>query len=174
MKLKVALFVMGSSLLTACSSVPKQANYSTPLLPAWYNGKEVFYITTDVSDPVVAKAKHANYAPRLRDAIPNYPKPPRQKTVIERVYAFPGGKQRTVFPSSPWPAGAESRNKQYSPVWLMYKVTWNDPSQAYELKSEEAIFKAEEKGVVSIERTDVVLNCPIISTPASAEPYIAQ
>ncbi|WOD09120.1 hypothetical protein [Marinomonas sp. GJ51-6] len=41
-------------------------------------------------------------------------------------------------------------------------VVWDDPSKAYELTSEEAIFVAEDQGLVTITRTDVVLNCPVI------------
>ena len=155
--------------MVACSSPsfhPKSIpgeTVSFPLLRAWYNGEEVFYITTDVSDREIAKLKNANYAPRLRDAVPHYPKPPHVKTALERVYDFPNGEQdRGVFASVPAPLGPESRDPHYSPLWLRYVVKWNDPSQAYELTSEEAIFVAEDQGLVTITRTDVVLNCPVI------------
>lgn len=141
----------------------QQETVSLPLHRAWYNGEEVFYITTDVSDREIAKLKNANYAPRLRDAVPHYPKPPHVKTALERVYDFPNGEQdRGVFASVPAPLGPESRDPHYSPLWLRYVVEWNDPSQAYELTSEEAIFVAEDQGLVTITRTDVVLNCPVI------------
>ncbi|MEP0073860.1 MAG: hypothetical protein ABJE79_14255 [Marinomonas sp.] len=164
----VLLGVIALSLI-ACSSPsfhPKSVpgeTVSFPLLSAWYNGKEVFYITTDVSDREIAKLKNANYAPRLRDAVPNYPKPPHVKTVLERVYDFPNGEQdRGVFASVPTPLGPESLDPHYSPLWLRYVVVWNDPSQASELTSEEAIFVAEDQGLVTITRTNVVLNCPVI------------
>jgi hypothetical protein len=44
----------------------------------------------------------------------------------------------------------------------MYVVAWKDPSKATELRSEEAILTAEDQGLVTIERTDIVLNCPVI------------
>jgi hypothetical protein len=44
----------------------------------------------------------------------------------------------------------------------MYVVVWKDPIQAQELTSEEAIFVAEDQGLVTIERTNIVLNCPVI------------
>jgi len=156
-------------LLASCSShsvqdeQTRQASVSLPLLHGWHEGKEVLYITTDVSDQAVAKAKNANYAPRLRDAVPNYPKLPQVKTVLERVYAFPNQEQAwSVFASVPEPLGYESQDTHYSPLWLMYVVVWKDPSKATELTSEEAIFTAEDQGLVTIERTDVVLNCPVI------------
>jgi hypothetical protein len=137
-----------------------------PLLRGWHNGEEVLYMTTDVSDREIAKAKNANYAPRLSDAVPNYPKPPQVKTALERVYDFPNKEQnRGVFASVPTPLGPLSDDQQYSPLWLMYTVVWKDSNQAYELKSEEAIFKAEEQGLVTINRTNVVLNCPVVPFP---------
>jgi hypothetical protein len=155
--------------LVACSSQSIQSGsdqnntLSIPLLHGWHDNKEVLYITTDVSDQAVAKAKNANYAPRLRDAVPQYPKPPQIKTVLERVYAFPNQEQTwSVFASVPEPLGYESQNTHYSPLWLMYVVVWKDPSKAKELTSEEAIFTAEDQGLVTIERTDIVLNCPVI------------
>lgn len=162
-----SVFLVGVSLLLmACSSTQKPTQVSLPLFYAWYNGEEVAYTTTDVSDREVAKLKNANYAPRLRDAIPKYPKPPQVKTALERVYSFPNNEQtHTVFPSVPEPLGHLSEDRRYSPLWLMYTVVWKDPSQARELKSEEAIFVAEEEGLVTIERTDIVLNCPVIPFP---------
>lgn len=154
-------------LLSACSQqAVKTEQVSLPLLKGWHNGKAVFYVTTDVSDRALAKAKNANYAPRLEDAVPNYPKPPRLKTVLERVYAFPHGEQNgSVFASVPTPVGYQSQDPHYSPLWLMYVVEWKDPSKVQVLKSEEAILNAEDKGLVTVTRTNVVLNCPIVSEP---------
>ena len=114
MLMKSVLAVVIVSLLSACSAVPKQPTVSLPLLHGWHDDKEVLYITTDVSDQAVAKAKNANYAPRLRDAVPIYPKPPQVKTVLERVYAFPKGEQsKSVFASVPEPLGYESQDTHY-------------------------------------------------------------
>jgi hypothetical protein len=79
------------------------------------------------------------------------------------VYAFPNKEQAwSVFASVPQPLGHLSKDTHYSPLWLMYVVVWKDPIQAQELTSEEAIFVAEDQGLVTIERTDIVLNCPVI------------
>lgn len=156
-------------LLSACGAPLKkhvqgeEVAISFPLYHAWYNDQEVLYITTDVSDQAIAIEKKANYAPRLRDALPRYPRSPGVKSALERVYAFPNQEQAwNVFPSAPQPLGPSSEDKQYSPLWLMYTVVWKDPSKARELRSEEAIFVAEDEGLVTVERTDVVLNCPVL------------
>ena len=165
-----ALLIFSVFSLSACSSLDKNPEYSAPLLSAWYNGKMVHYITTDVSDRDMAREMGANYAPRLRDAIPDYPKPPRQKTVIERVYGFPDGEQpNNVFGSAPSPVGYHSTDEQYSPVWHMYWVRWTVPGDASVLTSEEAILDAEERGLITLERTDIVVNCPIVSSPHKIE-----
>ena len=151
--------------LTGCAATNSTKQVSLPLQSAWFNNDLVYYVTTDVSDQDMAKEMGANYVPRLRDAIPNYPKPPRQKTVLERVYGFPNGEQRNIFPSAPTPVGYQSTDAAYSPLWLMYWVKWVNPDEAYELKSEEALLDAEAKGLVNIERTNVVVNCPVVPSP---------
>jgi hypothetical protein len=163
MLFKSTLAVVLVLLLSACSTVSKPQQVSFPLLQAWHEGVKVAYITTDVSHRDVAKEMNANYAPRLRDAVPNYPKPPQVKTVLERVYVFPNKEQaNNVFASAPSPLGYLSEDRHYSPLWIMYVVKWIDPIQTRELTSEEAIFVAEDEGLVTIERTDVVINCPVI------------
>ncbi|MEL0622720.1 hypothetical protein V6238_06420 [Marinomonas arenicola] len=167
MKYKLLMGIVLTIFLSACShQTVRTDQVSLPLLKGWHDGETVFYITTDVSDRAIAKAKNANYAPRLTDAVPQYPKPPRVKTALERVYAFPNGEQgRSVFASVPAPLGYQSNDSHYSPLWLMYVVTWKTPSLAHELTSEEAIFDAEDRGLVTITRTNVVLNCPVVAAP---------
>lgn len=163
-KLATVSLIASSLWLTGCaSSTP--STVSLPLRQAWFNDQVVYYVTTDVSDQAMAKAMGVNYAPRLRDAIPNYPKPPRQKTVIERVYGFPNGEQPNIFPSAPTPVGYQSSDVAYSPIWLMYEVKWVNPDKATELTSENALLDAEAKGWVNIERTNIVVNCPVVPAP---------
>jgi len=156
----------GAILVSACAHDP--TNITLPGFQAWYEGQSVWYITTDVSDAGLAKAMGANYAPRLRDAIPDYPKPPHQKTVLERVYAFSDRSQASVFASAPEPTGFTSTNQSYSPLWLMYEVRWLPGHEPEVLRSEEAILSAEESGKVTIRRSDVVINCPVVNAPADS------
>ena len=164
---KIFIGVALTLLLSACSQQEvRREQVSLPLLVGWHNDETVFYITTDVSDRDVAKAKNANYAPRLTDAVPQYPKPPSVKTVLERVYGFPNGEQaRSVFASVPMPLGYESNDQHYSPLWLLYVVIWKNKAAAYALTSESAILDAQDKGLVTITRTNVVLNCPMVKKP---------
>lgn len=148
-------------LMTGCANVSDQAKLD--LQQGWYQEQAVYYVTTDVSDAEMAKAMDANYTPRLLDAIPDYPKPPGQKTILERVYIFPNKEQKNVLASIPNPLGPNSQDLNYSPIWLLYKVNWLKGHPAQSLRSEEAIFEAQDQGWVEIERTNIVVNCPVVS-----------
>lgn len=135
---------------------------SLPMLGGWYEGSKVYYLTTDISDKELAAEMGANYVPRLEDAIPEYPKPPTVKTVLERVYVFPDKDQPSILASAPQPVGPNSTDHQYSPIWLVYEVRWNNPANQKEITAEEPLLAAEEKGLLTITRTRKVVNCPIV------------
>jgi hypothetical protein len=133
-----------------------------PLQTGWFEGETVFYVTTDVSDAAVAKDKQANFAPRLADALPRGTPQPGQPSSVDKVYAVTNFKQASIFASAPQPMGPLNRDAAYSPLWRMVKVTWVSGSQARTLTSEEQVLAAAEAGVVRLEPTRVVLNCPIV------------
>ncbi|MCG8613552.1 MAG: hypothetical protein MI864_23825 [Pseudomonadales bacterium] len=138
------------------------ATITLPLVKGWYEGSEVYYVTTDISEPKMAKAMNANYVPRLANAVPPNPKPPQLRTVVERIYRFPNGEQANVLPSIPFPLGPDSTDTQYSPLWLLYEVTWKDSARQRLLTSEEAVLAAADSGLVDIYRTTVIVNCPVV------------
>jgi hypothetical protein len=126
-----------------------------PLQRAWVNGRQVEYITTDISDLAMAQAAGVNYAPRLRDAIGVRP------SVLERVYKFAQDEQISVFQSAPQPVGPDSKDTSYSPLWRLTIVNWLKRDRMRELRSEEELLAAEERGELSIDVTAIVVNCPI-------------
>lgn len=158
-----ALLLIGLStgLTTGCTHSPHQAKLN--LQQGWYEDQAVYYVTTDVSDAEMAKAMDANYTPRLLDAIPDYPRPPEVKTILERVYFFPNKEQGNVLASIPTPLGPSSEDLNYSPIWLLFKVTWLGSHAIQPLRSEEAILSAQEKGWIDVEHTNIVVNCPVVS-----------
>lgn len=141
---------------------PEPVFVRLPLHPGWHEGRRVFYVTTDASDQDVARKEGANYAPRLANAIPDLPQTPGQRSVVERIYVVTNYKQDNVLPSVPVPVGPDSTDKAYSPLWLMNQVTWHSASTATTLRSEADILDAEDRGEVTIVRTPVVVNCPVI------------
>ena len=152
------LLLMALCLLGGCAGTHTFNTAEETVLPlsrAWVNGRQVEYITTDISDPAMARAAGVNLSPRLRDAIGVRP------SVLERVYKFAHGEQISVFQSAPSPVGGHSTDLNYSPLWRLTLVQWLKRSQQRELRSEEELLAAEENGDVSVTVTDIVVNCPI-------------
>ena len=147
-------------ILSGCASTSFDVGRTETVLPlnrAWVDGRQVEYVTTDISDLTMAKMAGVNYVPRLRDAITKQGQP----SLVERVYKFPHGEQISIFQSAPLPAGGDNTDLSYSPLWRLVLVTWRSPNQAHELKSEEALLAAESNGEVTLKVTDIVVNCPI-------------
>ena len=164
----LAIIALIAGAVGACSELPghpaQGATVTLPLLSAWYDGQKVYYVTTDVSDPAVARIMGANLTPRMSDGLPSYPKPPTQKTLIERVYNFTNSPQDKVFSSAPAPIGPASADKHYSPIWLAVNVTWAASAKQTTLTSEEEILQQEDAHMLTLQRTEILLNCPIVGS----------
>jgi hypothetical protein len=148
------------SLLSGCASPFFDVGRSETVLPvsrAWVDGKVVEYVTTDISDLAMARMMGANHVPGLASAVRSQP----GQSLVERVYKFPNEEQISVFQSAPNPVGSENRDRSYSPLWRVVMVRWNDLTRRRELKSEEELLAAQENKEVSLEVTDIVVNCPI-------------
>lgn len=161
-----ALFVMLAIPFTPLSALAESANtrqvVELPLVSGWYEGREVLYVTTDVSDAGAAKEMGANYVPRLANALTPAERAPGQTGAVERIYRVVNFKQGSILPSIPEPVGAANRNRNYSPIWQVYQVTWAASSKPYLLRSEEDLLAAEEKGLLSIGKSNIVVNCPVV------------
>lgn len=161
---QVAASILASLLLGACAGIQTSGStgMTLPLLRGWFDGEEVFYVTTDVSHADIAQAMGANLAPRLADALPAGAGQPGRPSSVDKVYAVTNFAQGSVFASAPWPMGPTSRDRSYTPLWQMVKVTWAGGRTPRTLKSQEEVLDAAEKGLVTLDPTDVVLNCPIV------------
>ena len=144
---------------------PGPGSVQLPVLEGWFEGERVLYITTDVSHADVAAAKAANFAPRLAHALPGGAPQPGRRSSVDKVYAVTNFKQPSIFASAPKPVGPASADTAYSPLWQMVKVTWQPGRTPRELRAEEAVLDAAEKGEVVVEPTPVVINCPIVQRP---------
>lgn len=149
-----------SVVLSGCASPWFDAGRSETVLPlsrAWFEGQTVEYIATDASDAAMAHMMGINYVPRLADTVVR----PGQRSVLERVYKFEPATQLSVFQSAPRPAGAENTDRAYSPLWRVVWVRWLASGSRRELRSEEEVLAAEERGEVALDVTDIVVNCPV-------------
>jgi len=137
-----------------------------PLIDGYYKGNKVYFVHTEVSDSAMADmmSKMINF-PTLHV--------PELKNISEdqmaRVYVFtngvPGSEpygggpfmfQIDVFDSIPGQA-------EYSQFRIPYLVTWNDDTSPRILTSESEILKAESDGKVTIEKSTLVVNVPMIT-----------
>ena len=162
--LGVALY----SLPASAQATPEQlaaangATTATATLPVtigWFNGQPAFYTATEASDPAVAVSFGANYVPQLANAI-NSPIPS-----VDDIYAVTNFKQGNVIPSAPLPAGPGNTNLAYSPLWQITTVTWNAGKKPHVLRSERAVKDAAANGLVTLVKTNIVVNCSVIYTP---------
>jgi len=153
-------WLLASALLAACAAPGPVgvAETTLPLNRAWVDGRRVEYVTTDLSDAGMAREAGANFVPRLAQAIPA----PGRPSIVERVYKFPGKEQISVFQSAPLPTGGANADRSYSPLWRIVMVRWRQPAAVRELRSEEEVLAAQERGELALQITDIVANCPII------------
>ena len=135
-----------------------------PMSIGYYDGGEVYYITTDSSDPthatIIGEARgwSVELAPALADA---------PDEALATAYMFtngiegPGvhGHQGEVFTATPEQAD------EYSALTAHVHVTWNEGAEPSTLTSEADILAAEEGGDVVLTELPVVLNMPHIVWP---------
>jgi hypothetical protein len=142
----------------AAEDVPR-----VPPVKAYYEGEEVFFIHTEVSDKktsdllVDMMGSPVPVVPELKEV---------PEEALSRVYVFtngvkgkgPLGFQPDVFDSVPG-------DENYSPLRRLYLVTWKNEGEARELKTLGGVQEAEQNGEVTIEKQDVVINEPFLKWP---------
>ncbi len=164
--LAIALTACGGGANTTSAPSPSPAatakadKTSFPVIEGWAHGQAVRYLLQEVSDPAVAKLmkEKTGFDVQTVPSLANVP-----ENALADLYLFmngvagpnPFGFQRNVIDSVPGEPG-------YSPLWLHTFVKWKDPSKARELKSESAILAASQSGEVVLERSKLVIDCPVI------------
>jgi len=135
-----------------------------PLTRGYVNGNEVFYISTEASDKDLADhltnitGFRVVYAPSLA----------RAPTALANIYVFENGIEgEGPLGYQPNVADSQPGDARYSPLWRIILVNWNEGASTYgvaptELKSEEEITAAASEGKLTIEPTNMVVNCPFV------------
>ena len=129
-----------------------------PLIQCWYKGKVAYYIQTDASDQTLSQQMGLNYVSRLSNTI--------SANAVDDIYHITNFTQGNVIPSAPIPAGPGNSDPNYTPLWQLSTVTWNPGITPHLLTSEEEVLDAQSQGLVTIVKTNIVINCPVIYTPA--------
>ncbi len=160
-KLSLLLVLALALLVAACA--PQTAEMPKAELPAgkaWADGKEIFFVHTEASDPGVAdKLTNMMNSPVL--LVPSLANVPDES--LANVYVFtngiegmgPFGFQADVFDNPPGTDG-------YTPLRRLNAVAWTDESKARELTSAADVLAAEAAGEVTIEQPGVVINMPFV------------
>jgi len=134
-----------------------------PPVKGYIEGMEIRFIHTETSDPSVAELlTEMMGSPVL--VVPALAESPERATA--NVYVFkngvrgegPFGFQPDVFDSPP---GADG----YSPLRTLNLVTWKNDQAARQLRAAAEVKAAAQKGEVTIERSGVVVNMPLLTWP---------
>jgi hypothetical protein len=155
----------GTGQEVAQSSVLKttatNASINIPLAKGYEDGKEIFFIATDTSDELVAQQEteflgfSVNFSPLLSQIPEAY---------LSQAYVFtngiagegPFGFQIPVLSAKP-------SDSNYSPLLHVNTATWRDNSSAKILKSVQDIMDAEKNSDLTINKTGIVVNHPVMN-----------
>lgn len=161
-KKTIMVFVLAVMVITACTNQPSaSAEYAQlPAGKAFAEGKEIYFVHTEVSDPEIAETlTNMMKSPVLH--VPSLAEVPQE--ALADVYVFengiagmgPLGFQPDVFNNPPDTEG-------YSPLRQIILVKWAEGASARELTSVAEILKSESEGELNTSRTGVVVNMPFI------------
>ncbi len=140
---------------------------NAPTVPAgmaYVDGKEIYFMHTEVSDAGIAKLLSGMMNSPVLE-VPSLAKAPAE--MLADVYVFkngikgmgPLGFQPDVFDNPPGSPG-------YTPLRRLVLVTWKDEKSSRELKSLADVKAAEGKAEITFERPGVVINMPFVTWPA--------
>ncbi|MGH2710333.1 MAG: DUF7482 domain-containing protein [Actinomycetota bacterium] len=141
-----------------------------PVVTGWADGEQVDYLLQEVSDPEAAEllSEKTGFDVPVVESLADVP-----KDALANLYLFmngiegpnPFGFQMNVIDSVPGDPG-------YSPLWLHTFVEWERGVEPRELTSEEEILDAEEAGEVTLEASDLVINCPVLPDGETGFPIV--
>jgi hypothetical protein len=145
------------------------ARVSLPLQIGFFDNQPALYITPEVGvDPdagptIVAAAQHiavgfnANFIPDNFASLPG-------TQAVDDIFVFTNFTQGNVLSSAPRPAGPTNKDQAYTPLWQVNLVTWVSGARK-ELTSRADILAAARNGLVTIQKTQIIVECSVVFTP---------
>ena len=147
---------LGSILKLSQSNIP----IDIPMMKGYENGHEIFFIATDASNnqTAVAITNQTGFKVNVAPVLAMTP-----ESALNQAYGFtngipgdgPFGFQLPVVAAKPG-------DKGYSPFWKLNLVEWNQGINPMELKSVEEIVAAQQNGNLTVKKTDVIVDHPVI------------
>ena len=122
-----------------------------PLVRGIYEGEDVLFLHTEVSDESIANLLTEMMGPKVV-VVPSLSEIPEE--LLANVYVFTNF-QPDIFDSVPGDEG-------YTPLRQINLVTWNENSDSQQLNSVDELFDAEDAGDLIIESSGIVVNMPIL------------
>ncbi len=141
-----------TSILLNCPIIG--VNTASPSQPAvdsgFYDGHHDAFVNTDVSDRSEASSRNLNFAPGLSAL---------KASSFPGIYSVSGAAasgQLMVF-------GSQPGEDDYSPLWQEITVTWKAGATPVLLVKDDQIKQLASQGMLTMQATPVILNCPIIA-----------
>ncbi len=160
---KLTLLILAALMLIVAACAPQQSGPAKAELPAgkaYAEGKEIFFVHTESSDPGVSETlTNMMKSPVLY--VPSLANVPDE--LMANVYVFtngvegsgPFGFQADVFDNPPGTDG-------YTPLRRLNVITWAEGTTAREITSVADVLAAEVAGELTIEQPGVVINMPFV------------
>jgi len=169
MKKMMGQDMMGSEMMSGSMMSDMQFNVDAPItmpmIDGYYKGEKVYFVHTEVSDNDMANMMSTmiNFPTLHVSELNNIP-----QEEMAKVYVFTNG----IAGSGPYGGGpfmfqidifdAVPGQEGYSQFRIPHLVTWSENSTPRLLISVEDLLEAETNGEISIKKTDLVVNAPMI------------
>lgn len=174
--MRVLVFVAPMVLaLASCDLRERPAGMDAggPVVPSvvgYAEGEEILFMHTEASDAAVADTlSKMMKSPVL--VVPQLGQVP--EALLANVYVFTNGIQprgaRGPFEYQPDIFDTPPGTPGYSPLRAVNLVAWTTPSQARLLTSAEEVRAAQAAGEITVERSGVVVNMPLLTWPGGGE-----
>lgn len=140
-----------------------QAKKLAPLVKGYYGGEDLYFIHTEASDSLVANQLTEMMGPRVVH-LPKLAEIP--DSLLADIYVFENGIEgHGPFGFQPDVFGSVPDDEEYSPLRRIYLVRWKENAEPRELLTVEAIKQAENKVLLTVEKSDIVVNMPVLVWP---------
>jgi len=135
------------------------------------NGSTIYYIVTDATPKGPAEMMGVVNAPTSANLIKN-------SAAVDLFQFMDGIKGSGPLGFQPGIASAAPGDENYSPMWRIFTVSWNEPENAYVLETKSDIDHFQSNGLITVSlarpmNSEHIVNCPFIdpfqSTNSTAE-----
>lgn len=134
-----------------------------PLVKGYYEGEEVYFIHTEVSDSQVAAMLTEMMGPEVV-VVPELAQTP--DALRADIYVFENGLEgQGPFGYQPDVFGSVPGEADYSPLAAIQLVTWNEEATPRELRSQSEVQNAADQGEITIEESGTIVNAPVLAWP---------